>query len=170
MIFPCFSFHFSHSTYSPDSNHSWDQRWHFVNSVDGPSLRNDVGSTSICSSAQWYCQRLVRSMLVQRPWYNQHCTCQQNSNVPFLYLTMRWANVGPTWFTGDSQLVFLKMSFNLCTSMLFDSFTARRLGYSIRRKVPSSFNSIPTPTLIPYTVKFTACEFHLKGIVPTILV
>ena len=44
----------------PDGSNSLGQRWHFVGSIVGPTLTNDVGATSFRSSGRRYCQRLVR--------------------------------------------------------------------------------------------------------------
>lgn len=47
------SFKFGLYCRCPDSSHSLDQNWcQFVGSIVGPTLTNDVGSTSFCSSTQ----------------------------------------------------------------------------------------------------------------------
>lgn len=68
-------------------------------SIIGLTFTNVVGSTSYCSSAQRYCQRLVR--------------CSSNISLTnemptILYQSMRWVNVGPTRFNVINGLPFLR--------------------------------------------------------------
>ena len=77
----------------PDSNHLLDQRWHFVCSFIGPTLTNNVGPRSFCSSGRLNCQPLVWR------WPNAFSpTSPAYTNVmpTILFQVSRWDNAGPT--------------------------------------------------------------------------
>ena len=53
----------AHWSCRPATSHLLGQRWHFVGSIVGLTLKNVVGSMSVCKSAQRYCQLLVQQAL-----------------------------------------------------------------------------------------------------------
>ena len=75
----------------PDISHLLGQRWHFVGSIVGPTLTNDVTRRHFAHQADIIdCQRLVRC------WYNVFSpTTLPYANVmpTILFQVLRWANI-----------------------------------------------------------------------------
>lgn len=72
----------------PDRIHSLGRHWHLVGNILGPTLTNDVSSTSFYLSAQRSLPT-VGSMLVILPKPNKPCLCQHNANHSFLRTLVR---------------------------------------------------------------------------------
>ena len=76
---------------TPDSNHSLGYRWHFVGCFVGPTLTNDVGPLSYCSSDWLNCQRLVRWWYNARSPKSPSCICQHYAN--HVAFGKRWSDM-----------------------------------------------------------------------------
>ena len=83
---------FSIYNVSPDSEHSLGQRWHFV----GPTLTNDVGYMSCCSSG--------RRLPTSPAYVNVYVMPTIISQV------LLWTNVGSSWFKGTTFFQFCRKS------------------------------------------------------------
>ena len=78
----------------PDRIHSLGRHWHLVGNILGPTLTNDVSSTSFYLSAQCSLPT-VGSMLVILPKPNKPCICQHNANhsLSSIALGQRWSDI-----------------------------------------------------------------------------
>ena len=109
---------FSIYNVSPDSEHSLGQRWHFVGTFVGPTLTNDVGYMSCCSSG--------RRLPTSPAYVNVYVMPTIISQV------LLWTNVGSSWFKGTAFFQFFRKSwFSLLCVIVYNNLFPQPLQKDI---------------------------------------